>query len=411
MRNKYFLMIGLILVILASFSYVISLYLARSSAEKRAELFVSGMINDTLNQADSSNIGDAGSIQRFDQSRSAVLSEVGLIDDSTNGQNSMDQLTGDNEAIEICSGSDISNYNCYDTFFQKLTAQQGTAAAFQVLRAIYPTNSFVRSQCHPITHVIGRTAALKYTSVSDAYASGDSFCWSGFYHGVLEAFVSKIGYEKLLTSLNDICAPLENAKKYSFDHFNCVHGLGHGVMAVLGDDLFESLEACGVISNTWSKESCWGGVFMENVIIDNTYHTSRYLKPDDLHYPCNAVDAPYKQTCYLMQTSYMLKQSNQDFEKVFNLCRTAEENYVNTCYQSLGRDASGTSLSVVGPTVEKCDIGIDFREKSNCIIGAAKDFVSYFHGDSEALQFCEAWTDQSLKNVCLDTVTSYVKVL
>jgi hypothetical protein len=35
-------------------------------------------------------------------------------------------------------------------------------------------------------HVIGRTALDKYKTIADTYAHGDQFCWSGYYHGVME---------------------------------------------------------------------------------------------------------------------------------------------------------------------------------------------------------------------------------
>ena len=149
---------------------------------------------------------------------------------------------------------------------------------------------------------------------------------------------------------------------------------------------------------------------MENIMIDNKNPFTKYLKPAEPLYPCNAVEEKYKTSCYLMQTSYMLKVTGQDFSKVFALCREADAGYEVTCFQSLGRDASGQSLSNADATKAKCALGADYNEKSNCIIGAVKDFISYYHSDKEANVLCAVITED-LRKVCLDTATTYYKSL
>jgi hypothetical protein len=276
------------------------------------------------------------------------------------------------------------------------------------LRTRYPINGYVSSQCHPLTHVIGRTAALTAKNVSDAYTQGDSFCWSGYYHGVLEGIIGKIGSKNLPAQIDTICADIPGKKSYSFDYYNCVHGLGHGVMAISDDALFDSLTMCDNLTGNWEQLSCASGAFMENVIVDNKNHFTKYLNPSDPTYPCYASPDKYKNTCYLMQTSYMLKVSKNDFAKVFDECSQVEEAYRNTCYQSLGRDVSGQSISNVATTKQNCSLGKDLTQKSNCIIGASKDFISYYHSDVQAKELCASLASD-LQPVCNTTVESYYK--
>jgi hypothetical protein len=244
--------------------------------------------------------------------------------------------------------------------------------------------------------------------VAEAYIHGDSFCWSGYYHGVLEGVVARIGRQKVPDALNNICDGIVGKSSYSFDYYNCVHGLGHGVMAYTQDELFDSLKLCDRIFGTWEQSSCYSGVFMENVIVDNKNHFTKYLKPEDPLYPCDAVDAKYKGTCYLMQTSYMLKVTAGNFSKVFELCSQLEDAYRSTCYQSLGRDASGRSSSDVTTTKNTCELGKNSEQQSNCMIGAVKDFISYFHSDTQAKQLCSVLA-ADLQTLCLSTTESYYK--
>ena len=307
---------------------------------------------------------------------------------------------------EICAG-EADVFTCYEKHYQALVKAKGIPAAFADLKARYAKDTYTRAQCHPLTHVIGREAALKFKTPSAAYAVGDGYCWSGYYHGVLETFIDRIGIKNLPTEMDHVCDGVAGKERYSFDYYNCVHGLGHGVMAITETELFESLDYCDTLTGRWEQESCASGAYMENVIVDNINHFTKYLDPKRPLYPCTESPEKYKNTCYLMQTSYILKVNGGDFADTFGWCRTAEEPYRATCLQSLGRDASGRSTSEVQPTKRICMLGRDHFEKSNCVIGAVKDFISYFHSDKQAKQLCNAFEDKELTTLCLQTTTSY----
>lgn len=297
--------------------------------------------------------------------------------------------------------------NCLqEAFYQELVVRSGTKAAFQELRVAYASDPSVRSQCHPLTHVIGRTSAEKFQTVSAAYAEGDEFCWSGYYHGVMEAMLIRLG-DDAVSKLNDICADIRRDKPFSFDHYNCVHGLGHGVMLINGHELFKSLENCDQLSDNWERQSCYGGVYMENIMASiNPDHTTKYVLADQPLYPCTDVAEKYKQQCYSMQTSHALTVLKGDFKQVFTLCGSIEPSYKATCYQSLGRDASGQSVSDQTKTRETCMLGSNFEAQSNCVSGAVKDFISYHHSDTQANALCES-LEPALSTICYSDAKSY----
>ena len=306
-----------------------------------------------------------------------------------------------------CTGANAQNFDCYQAYYTKLTTTVSIAAAFDDLKARYNTDDYARAQCHPIAHVIGRAASTMYSTPGEAYLHGDSFCWSGYYHGVLEGIVGKIGLKNLPTQIDAICADIKAKGGYSFDYYNCVHGLGHGIMAITNDELFDSLDLCDKLTGSWEQLSCGSGVYMENIIVDGKNHITKYLKPSDPLYPCDASPDQFKNTCYLMQTSYMLKVNGRDFKQTFASCANVEVAYRDTCYQSLGRDASGGTTSDVSATHDICMLGTDIEQQSNCVIGAVKDFISYFHSDVQAKQFCNSFSDSALQKTCLDTGAVY----
>jgi hypothetical protein len=170
-------------------------------------------------------------------------------------------------------------------------------------------------------------------------------------------------------------------------------------MYVNSNELFDSLKVCDYLKGWWEQNSCYGGVFMENVITDDKNHFTKYLKKDDVYYPCNAVEEKYAYQCYLMQTSHMLDVIDWDFAEGFELCAQLDERFEDICYQSLGRDASGYTESDADKTKKICLLGKNYKQRVNCIIGAAKDFVAYYHSDIRAMTLCKS-LPLELQNSC-----------
>jgi len=284
--------------------------------------------------------------------------------------------------------------------------QKDLKIIFEDLKINYKTDPFIRSSCHDIVHFIGRAAMKRFSNLTKAFSKGDSFCWSGYYHGVMETFLTQIENFNAGRDINKICNDISGKQNYSFNYYNCVHGLGHGLMFINGNELFDSLNGCDFLDGWWERESCYGGVFMENVNTNLRYHQTKYLKEDNLIYPCDIVDSRYEQSCYMMQTSYVLNKNGFDFKEGFEICADIEVPFDEVCYQSLGRDASGSTVSDIKKTKEICMIGKTFEQRSNCVIGAVKDFTAYYNSDSQAANFCES-LDVGLKNICFTTLENF----
>ncbi|MBX4197570.1 hypothetical protein KW801_03395 [Candidatus Saccharibacteria bacterium] len=314
-----------------------------------------------------------------------------------------------------CSNLDSQRqniYSCYKKELSDIIKNQGAEQATALLKHQYSSVAYVKSNCHQLMHIAGRQTYAKYNNLAEAFAHGDQYCWSGYYHGIMEEISKEKGYDYVINNANNICQPI--AKLYgqqSFNDYNCVHGLGHGFMEIEDENLFDALSSCDKTNGSWNQTSCYGGVFMQNIMNvqgpeAQDLATYPYLKSNDPMYPCTAVDEKYKSACYLMQTSFALQLDSYDFSKVFEQCAAVDEQYVNICYQSLGRDASGQSISDVDKTKATCLLGSDQAAQANCIIGAVKDFVSYFHSDQKGYQLCQAMS-ADIASKCSNTVKSY----
>ncbi|HMT55690.1 MAG TPA: hypothetical protein PKD20_02320 [Candidatus Saccharibacteria bacterium] len=324
------------------------------------------------------------------------------------------QKVEDEKPAELvnCDGDKNLDFDCWTEHFTALVQQQSVKAAMDDIKSRYESNGYLRGECHQVTHVIGRAAVKSGMSLGSAYQQGDSYCASGYYHGAVEEIAKSMGKDTFIAQVDSVCQDIIKQSKYSINHHNCTHGIGHGLMLITEDELFESINACDSIVDSWSKSSCLGGVFMENVIADpstNPTHATKYLKPEDPMYPCNSVEQTFKEPCYLIQTAYALRQTGQDFAKVFDMCGAVEEDMRDTCWQSLGRDASGNSVSNISITRERCELGKTIEAQMNCAIGAAKDFVYHYADDAEAYKLCATFSEQEVENTCNATTASYIK--
>jgi hypothetical protein len=356
---------------------------------------------------------------------SALIASSIIVFESTFADNSSDnevarqvanEPTEPSEPIADCSGASATDHACYQKRYESLVRDSGVEAAFAELKDEFTKEEFVRSNCHHLTHVIGRAAAELYGDVASTYSRGDNFCASGYYHGAIESVMATLGVDEIMDEAYNICADLREHQNHSFDHRNCLHGLGHGSMYVLKNELFEALRTCDALTEEWERDQCSGGVFMENVMAhDNPGHPSKYLKADEPFYPCTEVKTEYKTQCYARHTEYALKVTSRhdttvqdNFAKVFDLCAAVEDSFRVACYSGLGHQAAveasfanmtdGAQAAFIR---ELCTLGQDYEALSYCLIAAARQLVFYYDSDAQANALCESLTSADLGAVCL----------
>lgn len=285
-----------------------------------------------------------------------------------------------------CSGSDFRDFGCYDRYLADVVRDRGGEAALAELAALRDENGYVLSSCHQLAHAVGHAALDVYGTVNEASKHGDGTCWSGYYHGVYEKYMSRFEDEELVSVIPTICErPADNP--YAFDYYNCVHGIGHGVTIRFDNDPFQGLPYCDVFGERWEQVNCYTGVFMQNIVVDRKWHKSVALDPDDPVYPCNAVEHRYKGACYLTQTSYILRVLDYDYDQAFEVCDGVEAEFVETCYVSMGRDISGNSHREAKRIVELCGLG-DSANQESCYVGAVRNDVFHDHGTANADALC-----------------------
>jgi len=288
----------------------------------------------------------------------------------------------DGKRIADCRGSDTE---CYEQSFGNLVFHDGPKPALQRLQRMMETNTTVASDCHRIAHRMGSAALKRFKDdVAEAFIAGSPVCWSGYYHGIVERAFLGQPTDKLAVVARELCSdPQINVQR--FLAYQCIHGLGHGLMIYTGYDLPGSLKTCDDLRTGFERVSCTGGAFMEN--FTSSYGiTSKYLRKSDPIYPCNAVAQRHKLYCYLLVTSNILRLEGYDLKKTAAACRRSEPAWVSTCYESFGRDVSGLAGKDATKALANCRLAT--RNQSECLYGVSRDITSSDAGGARAGRFC-----------------------
>ena len=334
----------------------------------------------------------------------AQISQVAsFVADATKGTTAP-LFKADNTTVADCQRS--SKPFCYRQAFGNLSFKEGPVKALALLATDDRSISAVHADCHQIAHWVGRAGLLHYKKdAGTALSHGAMTCNSGYYHGVLQLALAGLPRNVVVKKSQHLCdAPAVNTDDFLL--YQCVHGLGHGLMIYSGDDLPWSLQTCHKLLTDFDRVSCTGGVFMQN--LDTTMGVSKYLSNKNPIYPCNIVKDRDKVYCYLMVTSRILTLDGFNWQKTAAWCRKAESGWVATCFQSMGRDASGATRYVAKNTIQLCSYA--GKNEDECIYGASRDYANNYAGGHEAAALCEA-TPAKYRGYCYEGIGTILGAL
>ena len=314
------------------------------------------------------------------------------------------------QVIKDCVNSKNSA-ECLDRLFREALKNHSTLDALQLVQNYEAEDAEFRRDCHPIVHAIGRETYRIKGTIHDSFSACDQTCHSGCYHGSVERFLrgeniyTEVGRHPSAAELKQKAAIACDPKIALRFRFQCLHGLGHALLYFSRYQLKPSLEACDVLPEAWSRSSCYGGVFMENV--SNATPETRDLSPTDYHYPCNKLDAKYREGCYVMQTSRMTEMG-LDTAQIFRECEKAGE-YRESCTVSVGRDLSNfVRAGQSRATAQKCELVTD-ESRLACMSGVIYALIDNTWDGRYALPFCSDFSQESDQNACFGISAQYLK--
>jgi hypothetical protein len=300
---------------------------------------------------------------------------------------------------------------CLDKLFREMLKTHSTEQALALIQSFAAQDPELRRDCHPVVHAVGRETFRLKGNIHDSFSACDQTCHSGCYHGSVERFLrgeeiySQATKHPSQAELKQKAATACDSKLPGRLRFQCLHGLGHALLYFSRYQLTPSLEACDALAEDWSRASCYGGVFMENVA--SATPESRDLSPTDYHYPCNRVIEKYRGECYVMQTSRMVEMGLSTPE-LFRECAKAGAHRAQ-CSLSVGRDLSnhvrtGDTAGVAG----KCGLA-QGEDRLACIRGVVYALIDNTWDGRYAWPFCAALAGNDDQRGCMRESFEYLR--
>jgi hypothetical protein len=344
---------------------------------------------------------------------------------------------------DLCHANLQTRLECREAAAVRIARERGIATAMDVVARLGAPDG----EGHVLTHMVGIRGYRGAATVAESFAQCTPIHQSGCYHGVIQAYFDEVRQDFGPAGLDAdrmdaVCAPYGGAEGDRWQYFQCLHGVGHGVMLVHDNHLPRALASCDLLSGRWEREVCYGGAFMENVMgvvaphhdhvagtpdpdhhaghDDHHAHHDHHdhaaepfpaIDPDDLHYPCSVLDERYRMACYDMQTAAMLHLLDGDIAATAAACRRAPDPILRSvCHRSLGRDINAITNGVHARSAELCALAAP-EDRGACHTGVVKNVIDVTADPAAGLAYCAVVAGGPESQACYRAIGEQTAVL
>ena len=147
-------------------------------------------------------------------------------------------------------------------------------------------------------------------------------------------------------------------------------------------------------------ENIVGGIALSSSEENENYHYTDGLN-DDPHYPCNAVDDKYRDSCYFLQTDRMLHILG-NVELIGSVCDEAPRQF--QCFLSRGRTVSGFFEQDTAEVFRVCAAVKDPAGREACLTGGLADQLWDETQADGAIEFCRISENPSFEARCYESL-------
>lgn len=261
---------------------------------------------------------------------------------------------------------------CVDDILYDIVSTDGTGASLAELRKIMRVDEDLALRCHDRTHIIGRWSGAN-TDVTTAMSHDDGLCQYGYIHGVMEGVADVSSPAEFKAKMPQMCVRWDG-ETYETE---CLHAVGHGAAAAVGDDVVEAVTYCDALADPDEQRHCAGGALME---YGNSWRRLVLAQRGTPEVPEGT------------QTPGAPGMSQITAEEAENICELLPDNYTLECYNRV--------VSFWGPVLDwdfdtffaRCGEVEDARERSGCAESAG-EWINAKHGveaREEAVAACTA---------------------
>jgi hypothetical protein len=366
--------------------------------------------------------------------QAVTLVAAGLVGHSVQAQrvSPIDSTLVARHLIAACGArSGDKRTQCFRDSLTAMARSGSVTGAISALGVLTREDPGIRRDDHLYAHAIGISAGSSGRPVAEVFAQCTVAFQSGCYHGVIESYFDRLRVVDS-AAVRRLCAPFRTDATQRWILFQCVHGMGHGLTMFYQHDLRRGLASCDHLPDDWERHSCYGGVFMENIVnatmpghpshglgshdghtmssASSSSRPFRALDPNDHLYPCSVMAERYLRACYEMQTSVMLYFNGGNVEDAARTCERAPAFVRSLCHQSLGRDISSRTGQNYPESIRLCSLSAQ-RFRPWCFVGLVKNFIDLNGRYSDGIRFCAVLASNADKMKCYEAVGEQISAL
>lgn len=249
------------------------------------------------------------------------------------------------ESQQGCSAQadGYQKWSCSRAYFEKVTNNFSAATAME--EAMKLREDEVVRDCHLFAHIIGEATLEKNNfNVSEAFFSCSFGCANGCFHGVMERFIrNEADPYNAVSKIQNMCDSVES------DNWmlkrNCVHGVGHGLLAHGYLTLREAMDACEVFGPGWG-DFCVGGLIMEHMDQYLLLNLDKEKFIEIIPEICSEFEIEELGDCLESLALGLLYYTGYDVQHSEELCQALESPWLaNICKQYVASGVIGERIS------------------------------------------------------------------
>ena len=324
---------------------------------------------------------------------------------------------------------------CYEELLLATVERNRVRLAMDGLSIISRQDPETQKYGHDLTHVVGINAWTPDEAVGPVYDSCTGLFQSGCYHGVVQAYLDAQGTDS--ATVYGLCNQIGSATTNAWLRFQCVHGIGHGLVNNMAMHLPKALAGCDWLVREWDATSCYGGAFMEFIVAargqshhphkkaataggepEHDDHDMSAMAADsfparnrnDPLYPCSVLAPKYQSACYGMQAGIIIEIVGPDFGKIAKACDQAPLGMRPACYQGVGTYVSGYVVRNQAKAIAQCEKGSP-EYQAWCFVGVVKNLIDVTALPDDGLTFCARLTDRAMAVACYHAIGEQMGIL
>lgn len=262
-------------------------------------------------------------------------------------------------------------------------------------------------ETHLLIHTVGNFIYKKYGQDGLSYCK--DYFLSACYHAVILNTLGDHGINGVAEALA-LCeregGPIVSSQ--------CAHGAGHGFVAWHDYDLLKGVKMCDQLGEKverFSYFNCYDGAFMENIwgVHNGAPSEKRWVKNDDIYYPCNDPRIPekYLKGCWSNQATLIYQHFNGDLKKTALACDAVTSlEYRETCYNNFSRQIHPLTQGSVEKVKSLCGNASGENWQDYCML---TNMTSYWSVGDRTLPFsiCES-LEGALKENCFGRLSGMI---